>query len=62
MKSNLKEFRIEGGWTQRELSKTAGISDSHLSLLETGKRLPSLELAFLLASILDRFVDDIWSL
>lgn len=48
MKSNeigprLKRARIKCGYSTRDLEKELGISNGYLSLLENGKRLPSLD-------------------
>ncbi len=37
----LREFRIERGMSQAELARRVGCTESHVSLVETGKRSPS---------------------
>lgn len=39
----LKNARVKCGYSTRDLEKELGISNGYLSLLENGKRLPSLE-------------------
>ncbi len=41
--SRLKKIRDESGFTQIEVSKETGISQSIIAYLETGKREPNLE-------------------
>ena len=38
----LREFRVERGMSQAELALRAGCTPSHVSLVETGKRQPSI--------------------
>lgn len=40
----IQTFRVAQGIKQKDLAKELGISDSHLCLLEHGKRMPSAEL------------------
>ncbi|MCK4609485.1 MAG: helix-turn-helix domain-containing protein [Gammaproteobacteria bacterium] len=62
MKSNLKEFRIHYSWQQGEFAKKIGISKSHMCMLESGKRIPSLDLAFKIADVFCVNIGDIWSI
>ena len=41
--SRLKKARMESGFTQREVEKEIGISQSKIAKLETGKLEPDLE-------------------
>ena len=41
--ANIKAARTVLGFSQREIAKSAGISLSHYSQIEAGKRIPSLE-------------------
>ena len=61
MKNTVKEFREHDMWKQGEFAARVGISISHLSLIESGKRNPSLELALDIAEALDATVDNIWT-
>jgi DNA-binding XRE family transcriptional regulator len=45
MTNGAKQLRKMFEPTQRQVAKKLGISDSHLSLLASGKRVPSLTLA-----------------
>ena len=40
------------GLTQRQIAKKAGVTDSHISYILAGKRMPSIELAEKLAKVL----------
>lgn len=48
----LRAYRAREGLTQRELADKVGISQPHLSEMETGKRLISKEMATRIADIL----------
>jgi len=41
----LREYREDIGWTQDDVAKAVGITLSHVSLLENGKKNASLRLA-----------------
>jgi putative transcriptional regulator len=43
--NNLKKYRKASKLTQKELAKILGIGTDYLSVIETGKRTPSLKLA-----------------
>lgn len=43
--ARLRRLRIERGWTQDELGDRMGYSSTHLSSVETGRKLPTLRLA-----------------
>jgi transcriptional regulator with XRE-family HTH domain len=47
------ELRCERGLSQRQLALAAGISPSHLSLIESGKRWPLLVTLVEIAEVLD---------
>ncbi len=49
----LKEIREKKGITQQELAEKLNISGGYISLLESGARRPSVELAKKIAKILD---------
>jgi transcriptional regulator with XRE-family HTH domain len=48
----IKAARRKAGLTQETLSGLAGINRTHLSAIENGKRLPTLEILFRLCSAL----------
>ena len=61
MKCYLRERRMERYLTQTELAELSGIGRSHLSRIEKGRVVPTLELAFRLAKTLDCTIEDIFS-
>ena len=60
MKNRLKILRAERGWSQAELADAVGVSRQTINALETGKYDPSLPLAFKLAKLFDRRIEDIF--
>lgn len=45
----VKKLRIQNNWTQFELSKRSGVSQSHIHYLETGSRKPTINVLSKLA-------------
>lgn len=43
--ARLRKLRVERGWTQDELGDRMGYSSTHISSVETGRKLPTLRLA-----------------
>ena len=60
MKNRLKLLRTEKGWTQADLGDRLGVSRQAVNALETEKHDPSLDLAYRIASLFDRPVEDIF--
>lgn len=50
--NRLKSARLALGWSQQALSKATGYSQTHISQMESGDRLPSMETARTLATAL----------
>jgi transcriptional regulator with XRE-family HTH domain len=50
---SIKHLRIILGWTQKDLAESVGISRSHLSEIESGKKTPSLEVLSKIAASFD---------
>ena len=48
----LRAYRLERGFTQEQLSERVGVVHSFISSLESGKKQPSLTMAFNLAAAL----------
>lgn len=48
---NLIHLRETKGWTQRELAEKVGVHRVHISRIENGRLLPSIELLFMLADV-----------
>ena len=55
----LRQRRIEKGLTLAELGNRVGLSESGMSLIESGDRALSLKRALLLASVLDMPVEEL---
>jgi putative transcriptional regulator len=60
MKNKLKLLRAERNWSQASLAAKAGVSRQTINALETGKYDPSLPLAFKLARIFGRPIEEIF--
>ncbi len=48
----IREHREYAGLSGRELARRAEVDQSYVSLIETGRRLPSLEMLYTVASVL----------
>lgn len=60
MRNNVKELRSEQRWTQAEFGASLGVSRQTVIAIENGKYDPSLGLAFKIASVLGRRIEDIF--
>ncbi len=60
MKNILPDLRAERGWTQAELAARLGVSRQTIIAIETGRYDPSLPLAFALADVFKRTVEEIF--
>ncbi|QQQ17368.1 helix-turn-helix transcriptional regulator [Brevundimonas vitis] len=60
MKNTLKLLRTEKGWTQQQLGDALGVSRQAVNALETEKHDPSLDLAYRIAVLFGRPVEDIF--
>jgi putative transcriptional regulator len=61
MKQTLRELRTEMGLTQADLAAKLGVSRQAVIALETDKHSPSLDLAYKIAGVFDRPVEDIFA-
>lgn len=50
---NIKELRLEQNISQEKLSELAGVSTDYVSLIERGKRVPSLKRLCMIAKVLN---------
>ena len=48
----LRTLRLERSWTQAELGDKLGVSPQHISMLESSRKFPSLQMLFNLADAL----------
>lgn len=61
MENQLKALRTAKSWTQQDLADAAGVSRQTVNALESGKYDPSLPLAFTLARLFDRRIEEIFT-
>ena len=60
MKNKLKILRAERDWSQASLADKVGVSRQTINAIETGKYDPSLPLAFKLAKLFDRQIEEVF--
>lgn len=60
MNNRLRELRAERGWSQGDLAERLGVSRQSVNALETGRYDPSLPLAFRIARLFERRIEDIF--
>lgn len=60
METNIKKLRQEQGITQAELARLAGVRRETIVFLEQGKYNPSLKLAFVIARVFNKRIEDIF--
>lgn len=60
MKNTLRVLRAERDWSQAELADRLGVSRQTVNALETGKYDPSLPLAFKIARLFDKPIEQIF--
>ena len=60
MKNNIRVLRAQRRWTQADLAKEIGVSRNSVNAIENGKYDPSLPLAFRIARLFERTVEEIF--
>ena len=60
MKNILRDLRTGRGWTQEQLGQALGVSRQAVNALETEKHDPSLDLAYRIAVLFARPVEEIF--
>ena len=60
MKNRLKILRAERDWSQQDLADALGVSRQSVNAIETGKYDPSLPLAFKIADLFAKPIEDIF--
>ncbi|MFZ0630351.1 MAG: helix-turn-helix transcriptional regulator [Acidobacteriaceae bacterium] len=60
MKNRLRVLRAERNWSQAELAERLEVSRQSVNAIETGKYDPSLPLAFRLARVFERPIEEIF--
>ena len=48
----LRQLRLERNWTQAELGEKLGVAPQHISMLESSRKFPSLQMLFNLSDAL----------
>ncbi|MCQ4090145.1 helix-turn-helix transcriptional regulator [Exiguobacterium sp. LL15] len=61
MKNKVREMREERGWSQGELAKRLNVSRQTVISIEKERYNPSLDLAFTLADLFERRIEDIFT-
>lgn len=60
MKNRIRFLRAERNWTQADLATRIGVSRNSVIAIESGKYDPSLPLAFRIADVFGRRIEDIF--
>lgn len=61
MKNNLKVLRAERDWSQADLADKLNVSRQTINAIETGKYDPSLPLAFDIAKLFGKKIEEIFT-
>jgi putative transcriptional regulator len=59
MKNHLRVLRAERNWSQAELAEKLGVSRQTVNAIETGRYDPSLPLAFGIARVFGKLIEEI---
>jgi putative transcriptional regulator len=60
MENRLRILRAERSWSQQDLAEKLEVSRQSVNAIETGKYDPSLPLAFRIAELFDRAIEEIF--
>ena len=60
MTTSLRALRAERGWSQADLAERVGVSRQTINFIETGRYDPSLPLAFKLARLFRKSIEEIF--
>ena len=60
MKNIIRALRAERGWSQAALADHLGVSRQSVNAIETGKSDPSLPLAFAIARLFEKSIEEIF--
>jgi putative transcriptional regulator len=60
MENRLRILRAERGWSQADLAERLEVSRQSVNAIETGKYDPSLPLAFRIAELFGRSIEDVF--
>jgi putative transcriptional regulator len=61
MDNRLRVLRAERNWSQQDLAERLEVSRQSVNAIETGKYDPSLPLAFRIAELFDKPIEDIFT-
>lgn len=61
MKNSIKQLRAERGWSQSDLASALDVSRQTVNAIENDRYDPSLPLAFLIARLFGRSIEDIFA-
>jgi putative transcriptional regulator len=61
MENKLRTLRAEREWSQSDLADKLGVSRQTINAIETGRYDPSLPLAFQIAALFKRSIEEIFS-
>ncbi len=61
MKNSLKVLRAERDWSQADLAEKLNVSRQTINAIETEKYDPSLPLAFQIAELFEKSIEDIFT-
>lgn len=61
MTNVLPALRAERGWSQQDLAERLGVSRQTINSLERGRYDPSLPLAFAIAALFDRRIEEVFT-
>ncbi len=61
MKNRLRVLRAERDWSQAELAKALKVSRQTVNAIENGRYDPSLPLAFAIARVFGRLIEDVFT-
>ncbi len=60
MTNQLRVLRAQRGWSQAELAERLHVSRQTINAIETGKYDPSLPLAFAIAKIFEKLIEEVF--
>ena len=60
MKNIIRALRAERGWSQANMADQLGVSRQSVNAIETGKYDPSLPLAFAIARLFSKSIEEIF--
>lgn len=61
MTNRLRDLRAERGWSQQHLAERLEVSRQSVNAIETGRYDPSLPLAFRIAELFERTIEDVFT-